>query len=200
MDPNVIVNRIVRLAKLDTTVFDEVRDDARELIPALIVAAIACLLSGLGATLWWNVVPDIGETPDGLVVNTLILGTIFTAAMYGVAALIIYVVMAQMYKVTVDLQALLRTMGYAAFPLALCILQFIPVIWPVFALVPLALLFVMMIYAVQSATAADSTQVVMATTIGFAAMVLVLGIISTSGGYQDAPIGAGIFGVLIDFR
>ena len=133
MDPNVIVNRIVRLAKLDTTVFDEVRDDARELIPALIVAGIACLLAGLGAMLWWNVVPDLGDTPDGLVVNTLILGTIFTAAMYGVAALIIYVVMAQMYKVTVDLQALLRTMGYAAFPLALCILQFIPVLWPVFA-------------------------------------------------------------------
>ena len=200
MDPNVIVNRIVRLAKLDTTVFDEVRDDARELIPALIIAGIACLLAGLGALLWWNVVPDLGENPEGLVVNTLILGTIFTAAMYGVAALIIYVVMAQMYKVTVDLQALLRTMGYAAFPLALCVLQFIPVLWPVFALVPLALLFVMMIYAVQSATAADSTQVVMATTIGFTVMVLVLGVISTSSGYPDAPIGAGVFGILFDLN
>ena len=199
MDPNVIVNRIIRLAKLDTTVFDEVRDDAKELIPALIVAAIACLLAGLGVLLWWNVVPDIGGTPDGLVVNTLILGTIFMAAMYGVAALIIYVVMVQMYKVTVDLQALLRTMGYAAFPLALCILQFIPILWPVFALVPLALLFVMMIYAVQSATAAESTQVVMATTIGFTVMVLVLGVISTSGSLPDAPIGAGIFGIISDF-
>ena len=27
MDPNVIMNRLIRLAKLDTTVFDEVRDD-----------------------------------------------------------------------------------------------------------------------------------------------------------------------------
>lgn len=200
MDPNVIVNRIVRLAKLDTTVFDEVRDDTRELIPALIIAGIACLLAALGAMLWWTVVPDLPGNPDGLAVNTLILGTIFTAAMYGVAALIIYVVMAQMYKVTVDLQALLRTMGYAAFPLALCVLQFIPILWPVFALVPLALLFVMMIYAVQSATAADSTQVVMATTIGFTVMVLVLGVISTSSGYPDAPIGAGVFGILFDLN
>ena len=198
MDPNVIVNRIVRLAKLDTTVFDEVRDDARELIPALIIAGIACLLASLGAMLWWSTVPAGDFTPDGLVVNTLILGTIFTAAMYGVAALIIYVVMAQMFKVTVDLQALIRTMGYAAFPLALCLLQLIPILWPVFALVPLALLFVMMIYAVQSATAADSTQVVMATTIGFTVMVLVLGVIATSGSLPDAPIGSGIFGIITD--
>ena len=202
MDPNVIVNRIVRLAKLDTTVFDEVRDDARELIPALIVAGIACLLAGLGALLWWSVVPNefLRDNVEKKFLDTLILGSIFLAAMYGVAALIIYVVMAQMYKVTVDLQALIRTMGYAALPLALCILQFIPLLWPVFALVPLALLFVMMIYAVQSATGAESKQVVTATTIGFAVMVLVLGIISASTGATDAPIGAGIFGIISDFN
>ena len=202
MDPNVIVNRIVRLAKLDTTVFDEVRDDARELIPALIVAGIACLLAGLGALLWWSVVPNevIRDNVGKKFLDTLILGSIFLAAMYGVAALIIYVVMAQMYKVTVDLQALIRTMGYAALPLALCILQFIPLLWPVFALVPLALLFVMMIYAVQSATGAESKQVVTATTIGFAVMVLVLGIISASTGATDTPIGAGIFGIISDFN
>ena len=202
MDPNVIVNRIVRLAKLDTTVFDEVRDDARELIPALIVAGIACSLAGLGALLWWSVVPNevVRDNVGKKFLDTLILGSIFLAAMYGVAALIIYVVMAQMYKVTVDLQALIRTMGYAALPLALCILQFIPLLWPVFALVPLALLFVMMIYAVQSATGAESKQVVTATTIGFAVMVLVLGIISASTGATDTPIGAGIFGIISDFN
>lgn len=202
MDPNVIVNRIVRLAKLDTTVFDEVRDDARELIPALIVAGIACLLAGLGALLWWSVVPNefLRDNVEKKFLDTLILGSIFLAAMYGVAALIIYVVMAQMYKVTVDLQALIRTMGYAALPLALSVLQFIPLLWPVFALVPLALLFVMMIYAVQSATGAESKQVVTATTIGFAVMVLVLGIISASTGATDAPIGAGIFGIISDFN
>ena len=51
MDPNVILNKILRLARLDTTVFDEVRDDVNELIPAMIVAAVSALLAGLGATL-----------------------------------------------------------------------------------------------------------------------------------------------------
>ena len=59
----------------------------------------------------------------------------------------------------------------------------------------MGLLFVFTIYATQAVTNADSTQVVIANAAGFAAMVLVLGIIATTGDvpYPDAPIGAGIF-------
>lgn len=194
MDPNIIVNRVKRLAMLDTTVFDEVRDDQQELIPAVIVAVISAFLAGLGAFLWSQVVPS-GDLPDAFL-NQFILGSIFLAVMYGVAALIVYVVMAQMFKVQADLQSIIRTMGYAAIPLALCVLMFIPVIFPVFSLVPLALLFVMMIYAVQSATGADSNQVVISVGIAFAVMVLVLGIIALSS--DTAPLGAGQFGILFD--
>lgn len=201
MDPNVIVNRILRLARLDTSVFDEVRDDPNETIPAVVVAVVSALLAGLGALLWWEVVPDISSTPDKLVLNTLILGTVFMAVMYGVAALIAYVVLMQMYKAQVDLMALVRTMGYAAIPLAGSVLMFIPIVWPVFSLVPLALLLVMMIYAIQAASGADSTQVVIAAVSGLAVMVLVLGLIAVSGtGLQDAPMGAGQFGILLDLR
>ena len=45
MDPNVVINRLVRLAKLDTTVFDEVRDDANELIPAIVITVVSALLA-----------------------------------------------------------------------------------------------------------------------------------------------------------
>jgi hypothetical protein len=64
--------------------------------------------------------------------------------------------------------------------------------------VPLAVLLVMMIYAVQSATGAESTQVVIASVIGLTVLVLVCGLIATSGDSIDAPMGAGIFGVLFD--
>ena len=193
MDPNLIVNRIMRLARLDTTVFDEVRDDANELIPAMIVAGVASLLAGLGAWLFWQVNYD--TSPDGLFLRTFLLGSIFLAALYGVWVLIAYVVLVQVFKASADVQSLLRTMGYAALPLALSLLMFIPILHPVFAIVPLALLFVMSIYAVQSVTNADSTQVVIANAAGFTVMVFVLGIIATSGDvpYPDAPIGAGIF-------
>ena len=196
MDPNVIINRLIRLAKLDTTVFDEVRDDERELVPAIVVAVICAFLAGLGAFLWSKIVPTI-SIPDAFV-NQFILGSIFLAVLYGVAALVVYVVLAQMFRVQADLMAIIRTMGYAALPLAACVLMFIPLIFPLFALVPLALLYVMMIYAVQSATGADSTQVVISVTIGFSVMVLVLGIIAVSS--NNAPMGAGPFGILFDFN
>jgi len=199
MDPNVILNRIGRLARLDTTVFDEVRDDQNETIPAIIVLAVSAILAGLGAFLWWKVVPDTSRDPDGLVVNTLILGPVFMIAMYGVAAMVAYVVLAQMYKIQVDLMSLVRTMGYGALPLALSVLMFVPIIWPLFSLLPLALVLVMMIYAIQSASGADSTQVVMAAIIGLAVFIVVLGLIALSGeGFVDAPMGAGHFGVLFD--
>ncbi len=191
MDPNLILNKIVRLAKLDTTVFDEVRDDVNELIPALIVAGVSALLMGLGTFLWWQF--NFDSTPDGLFFRGFIMGSIFLAALYFVWILIAYVLLVQVYKASADLQALIRTMGYAALPLALGVFAFIPVLYPVFAIVPLALLFVMSIYAVQAVTNADSTQVVMANLIGFTVMVLVLGIIATSSDFPDAPIGAGIF-------
>ena len=198
MDPNVVINRLVRLAKLDTTVFDEVRDDANELIPAIVITVVSALLAGLGALLFWSVVAS--GTPDRVFVNQVIFGTIFMAVMYGVAALVVYVVMVQMFKVQVELQTLVRTMGYASFPLAACILMFIPILWPVFAIVPLALLLVTTIYAVQSATSAQSNQVVIASLIGFAVFVLVLGVIATTSDSGKAPMGAGLFGIISDWN
>lgn len=198
MDPNVVMNRLVRLAKLDTTVFDEVRDDATELIPAIVIAAVSALLAGLGAFLFWKTVA--AGTPDNAFVNEVILGVIFMIVLYGVAIAAVYVVMAQMFKVQVDIQALARTMGYAAFPLAFSVLMFIPLLWPIFAIVPLALLLVTMIYAVQSASGAESNQVVIASLIGFAVFVLFLGVISTTSDYLKAPMGAGLFGIISDFN
>ena len=198
MDPNAILNRVMRLARLDTTVFDEVRDDPKELVPSVIVAAIAAFLAGLGAFMWSKVVPA-GDPPDAFL-NQFVLGSVFLLAMYGVSALVVYVVMAQLYKVQVDLQTLVRTMGYAAIPLAASVLMFLPVVFPVFALVPLALLFVMMVYAVQSATGAESNQVVVSVTIAFTVMVLVLGLIAVSSDAFKAPMGAGEFGIIFDLN
>ena len=194
MDPNAILNKILRLARLDTTVFDEVRDDANELIPAMIVAGVASLLAGLGATLWWLFLWE--NQPDSLWLNAFILGSVFLAALYLVWVLVTYVILVQVYKASADLQSLLRTMGYGAAPLALCVLMFIPVLWPVFAIVPLALLFVMSIYATQSVTNADSTQVVIANLAGMTVLVLVLTIVAFSG--DDTRIGAGLFATLYE--
>lgn len=196
MDPNAVLNRLMRLIKFDTSVFDEVRDDARELVPALVVAGISALLAGLGATLFFLFNYDEIFRPDNPWLNMFILGSVFMAALYGVWVLIAYVVLVQVSKASVDLQSMFRTMGYAAWPLALSVLMFIPVLYPVFAIGSIVLLFVMTIYAVQSVTNADSTQVVIANLAGMAVFVLVLSIIAFSS--DDSRLGAGLFAILID--
>lgn len=196
MDPNAVLNRLMRLIKFDTSVFDEVRDDARELVPALVVAGVSALLAGLGAALFFVFNYDEIFRPDNPWLNMFILGGIFMAALYGVWVLIAYVVLVQVSKASVDLQSMFRTMGYAAWPLALSVLMFIPVLYPVFAIGSIVLLFVMTIYAVQSVTNADSTQVVIANLAGMAVFVLVLSIIAFSS--DDSRLGAGLFAILID--
>lgn len=191
-----ILHRLQRLALLDTAVFEEVRDDERELGPALAVAASACLLAGFGAWLHWEV---SGAEAGNAFVNGFLLGSLFLAAMYGAAALLIYVLMVQFFHVQVELGAIVRTLGYAAAPLGLSAGMVLPVLYPLFALMPLALLLVAMIYAVQAATGARPVQVVVACLIGFGLMVLVLGVVAVSSAGPDAPIGAGQFGLYYDF-
>ncbi len=192
MDPMLVLERLRRLARLDMSVFDEVRDDERELTPALAVAGGACLLAGFGSWLHWEV---SAVTPGNAFINGFLLGSIFLATMYGAAALIIYVILAQFFRVPVRLLPIVRTMGYAAAPLALSAGMLIPVLYPVLALLPMAALLVAMIYAVQAATQAEPIQVVGACLIGFGVMVLVLGVTAVSSSGPDAPIGAGQFGL-----
>lgn len=196
LNPRLVLERLLRLARLDTGVFDEVRDDERELAPALIVAAASCLLAGFGSWMYWEV---RAPAPDGAFVNAFLLGSIFLAAMYAAAVLIVYVVMVQFFRVHVDLPPLARAMGYAASPLALSALMLVPVLHPLLALMPVALLLVAMIYAVQSATHAEPKQVVAACFIGFGVMVLVLGVVAYSSSGPGVPIGAGQFGLYGDF-
>lgn len=198
MDPNVVLNRVGRLARLDTTVFDEVKDDINETVPALVVAIIAAFLAGLGAFLWGQIVPQ--ESLDSGFVNSFLLGSIFMAVVYGVATLVVYVVLVQLYGIQVDLQSLIRVMGYASIPLAISVLMFVPFIWPVFSLGSLALLFVMMIYAVQSVSNADSKQVIISVAIGYAVFCLVLGFIALQTDLFEQPMGAGQFGALFDLN
>jgi hypothetical protein len=91
-------------------------------------------------------------------------------------------------------------MGYAAIPMALSLLMLIPFLWPVFALVPLGLLLVMMIYAAQAASGADGTQATIAAVSGFAVFVLILSAIGLSNELPDVPMGVGQFGVLVDLN
>ena len=184
MDPQVVFNRILRLARLDTTVFDEVRDDQRELLPAILIVAISALLAGIGVWLWLIFVKPSGldVSHSDVIIKVWLLGTLFAVVLWAVWVAVTYVVLVQFYREQADLQQLLRTMGYAAFPFALSLLMLIPGLSFGIGLLAVVLWFVMSIYAVQVATTATSDRVIMATLAGFAVFAIVMSLIARESG------------------
>jgi hypothetical protein len=175
MDMNMLGQRLRRLVMLDTTVFEEVRADREATVPALLVAAISTVLAGFGGWLWW-VVADLPESGDRFI-QSFIIGSIISMILWGVWLGITYVLLTQAFRARADANELLRVMGFAAIPLALSALMFIPVLDFAIGLVSLVLLFGLNVIAVQTTTDAPAGRVLAAVGGGFAVWALVLTIL-----------------------
>jgi hypothetical protein len=180
MDFNVMVNRLMRLVRLDTSVFDEVRHDASATIPAVVVVVVSTLLAGLGGWIWW-ITQDYSYDESKVFVQSVILGTIFSVALWIVWLLVSWVVLTQLFREEADWQQMLRTMGMAAIPLALSFGMFIPGITFGVGLSSIALFFGLTTMAIQATTAARPAHVLIASIAGFGVWAIVLGLL------VDAP-------------
>jgi hypothetical protein len=172
MDFEVVMSRIMRLARLDTTVFDEVRMDPTATASSFVVAAAATVAAGLGGWLWWIQKTDF----DGgkVFVQSVILGSIFAVLLWVVWLFVVYVLLTQVFRERADLQQLIRTMGMAAAPLGLSILLLIPGINYGIALASIALFFGLTTIAIQSVTTAEPAKVLMANAAGFVIWAVIL--------------------------
>jgi hypothetical protein len=176
-----MMNRLIRLARLDTTVFDEVRLDSTATIPSVIVAVAATFLAGLGGWLWWAM-QDFGDKGK-VFTQSLILGSIFSIALWVAWVLIVYVLLTQVFRAQADVQQLVRVMGLAAAPLALSVLMFIPAADFGIGLASIALFFGLSTIAVQSATNASAGTVLVCNAAGFAVWAIVLGFLVTDNSF-----------------
>lgn len=177
-----LVNRLMRLIRLDTTVFDEVRLDASATVPSVIVAVAATFMAGLGGWLWWSMTQGLGDKSKVLF-QSLILGSLFSIALWVAWLLIVYVLLTQVFKAQADMMQLVRTMGLAAAPLALSVLMFIPGLDFGIGLASLALFFGLTTIAVQATTNASPGAVLVANVAGFAVWAVVLGLLVTSNSF-----------------
>ncbi len=163
-DPNVLVGRVRRLAMLDTSVFDEVRMDRSATIPAIIVVAASIFLFGIGGWLWWmfngyDAYAGSGEVLFKSAIIGTIVGVLFWAAWVGIT----YVLLSQVFRARVDLNDLIRVMGFAALPLAFGLLMFIPMLEYAIGITAVALMFGTTVLAVQTVTDAPAGRALAAT-------------------------------------
>lgn len=190
LDFAILADRLQRLLRLDTSVFDEVRHDSAATLPAVFVVITSTVLAGIGGWLWWL----MQDFPDGrqVLFESVVLGSVFSVALWIVWLLVAYVILTQIFREDADWQQMLRTMGMAAVPLSLSVLMFIPGISFGVGLASVALFFGLTTIAIQSTTGAGPAHVLIANLAGFAIWAIVLGLLVTSESY----LAPGIF--LID--
>jgi hypothetical protein len=185
VDHQTILTWLRRLLYLDTTVFDEIKGNPSSTIPAVIVAAVAILLSGVGGWLWW-MVEGLGGSGDVFLKSTLF-GSLLAIAIWGIGwVLIVFLLLTQFFREKVFLEQLLRVMGVAMAPMALGILLFVPGISLAVGIASLALAFGLSCIAVQRVTTADAARVLVANLAGFLVWSSVLTLL-VSASNQYAP-------------
>lgn len=178
MDVNSLVQRLRRLATLDTTVFDEVRTDANATIPAAVVAVVATFLFGIGGWVWWSLADisdsDFFPSSGEVFIKSVVIGTVISVVLWAVWVAITYVMLTQLFRARADINELFRVMGFAAAPLAVGILMFIPALDFGIGLAAVGLFFGLTLVAVQSATDAPAGRALIANAAGFFVWAVVL--------------------------
>ena len=193
MDVNALVQRLRRLAMLDTSVFDEVRDDATSTLPAAVVVVAATFLMGIGGWLWWEMQSNSFYQKGGTVfVKSTVFGSIIAIVLWAVWVGVTYVMLSQVFRARADVQQLVRVMGFAAAPMAIGVLMVIPKLSFGIGLTAIALLFGLTTIAVQSATDAPAGRALAANAAGFAVWAIVLALF-VSGTYPWDSYAPGIF-------
>ncbi len=121
---NGLIDRMMRAAKLEPALYDEVEADTRATSQALLVVVLASIASGIGIGLGGLVT---GGGTGGFIFG-LIFGPILAIIGWFIWALLTYWIGVSVLKGTATLGELLRTMGFARSPGVLDILRFIPVL------------------------------------------------------------------------
>ncbi|HTE83538.1 MAG TPA: hypothetical protein VK821_02300 [Dehalococcoidia bacterium] len=207
-DFHALWQRLMRVARLDATAFLEVRDDPAATWPAIVVVAVASLLSGLGGWLLFlsssssrlsfaiqglspfaqsfaqsavgATIRDAGAT---YFLRSAIVGSVLAILLWFGWVAITAVMLERVWHRNVQFLSLVRTMGLAFFPVGLSLLMIIdPIAIPI-AVISLAAAVLLSGVAVEASTEAEPAEILFSNLVGFAVFAIVLGLLGRSGGY-----------------
>ena len=168
-----LVSRMIRAAKLDVSLYEEVEIDPAATLQALTVVIIASVCSGIGSGLGtltqkW----DLLQFGTDLVVDSLLalLG-------WGIWSFITYFIGTRVFDGTATYKELLRCIGFSNALGVLNILSFIPVLdWLILFLTGIWSL-IAMVVAVRQALDFSTGKAILTCIIGWVAIIIVLVVI-----------------------
>jgi hypothetical protein len=164
-----IVNRMLRAARLEVPLYEEVEADLTATNQALLVVVIVAVASGIGSGI-------AGGT--GGVVGRLIFGLLTALLGWAVWSYVVYFVGTRFFGGTATYGELLRTLGFAESPSVLLILSFIPVVGGILSLVVGIWTIVTSFIATRQALDIDNTKTFFTILIGAVALIIVITILS----------------------
>jgi hypothetical protein len=165
-----IVNRMMRAARLEVPLYEEVEADLTATNQALLVVVLVAVASGIGAGL-------AGASPGGLI-GGLIAGLLRALIGWAVWSYVVYFVGTRFFGGTATYGELLRTLGFAYSPGVLLILAFIPIVGAILSLVVAIWTIISSFIATRQALDIDNTKTFFTILIGAVALIIVFTVIT----------------------
>jgi hypothetical protein len=181
---------MMRAARLDVSLYNEVEADLSATNQALTVVVITAVASGIGAA--------IGGAVAGrpaAIVGGLVGGIVAELVGWLVWSWVMYFVGTRFFQGTASYGELLRTLGFAYSPGVLLILRFIPVLGGLITLIVGIWRIITGFIAVREALDFESGKAVATIVIGFVGYIIVLaivGLILAALGFGAALVSGGL--------
>ncbi|TRO57431.1 hypothetical protein E2P64_04955 [Candidatus Bathyarchaeota archaeon] len=181
-----LINRMIRAARLDVSLYEEVEKDVKAMDQAILVVVIASICAGIGTAIGGQMTGGLGGLVFGLVV-----GAITALIGWFIWSFITYFIGTRVFKgpkTSATYGQLLRCIGFSASPGVIRILSFIPILGGVIVFVAMIWSLVAMVVAVRQALDFSTGRAIATCLVGF----IVLVIISAAVGM----LTAGLFNIL----
>lgn len=155
-----LADKMIRAAKLDVQLYEEVEKDAEATKEAFLIVLIGAICNGIGS---------IGV----LGAKGIIAGLISAIIGWGLWSVVIFLIGVKVFKHTSDMGELLRCLGFAYSPNVLSILGVIPAIGPIIRFVVFVWVLVAFIIATRQALDCGTGRAILISVLGFISFLLI---------------------------
>lgn len=180
-----IVNRMVRAARLESQVYEEVEADTTALGQAMLVVVLSSAAAGVGLGLRDLIAGDVGAALVALVVG--VASALATWFIWAFLAFIIGTTILKRPQTSSHIGETLRTIGFSTAPGVLRIFSFVPVLGEILLFAVNVWMLAAMVIAIRQALDFETWRAVATALIGFVVQLAVLLVLlAASGGLGAA--------------
>ena len=157
-----MIARIIRVFKLDSSVFREIAEDKGAMMQAAIIVVVVSLIGALAMAIS-AVITDVGS-PVGSFITTLLSGILLSWILWAVLTFAVGVFL---FKGKTDIPEMLRVLGYANAPALLGIFAIIPCLGWIAVLAGAILSLIAGVIAVREAMEFDTVKAIVTVVIAW---------------------------------